>query len=369
MANSRVGKKAFVKTHPDSVFDGDWTPAPGDVSSFNCRLGWVSRTTPYRILRAGVFVVLITLGPPADSSCAELPRETVRHGIEGIVAAFDQFPVVVIGESHGVKQAGDFYVSLVRNSEFAAKVDDIVVEFGSQRSQPIVDRYIRGEDVPPKELAQVWRNTTKTLSWESPIYPALLTAVRDVNRRSSSSRRLRVLAGDAPIDWSRVHSHADWAAFQPNDVAFSDIILLGEQARRKVLVILGGNHVTKGGSRDLRPNTTTRVNAKFPGSMFIVLLHTGASAAVESQMAAWPVPALVSVAETRLATLPHAQRLLGDTCDAILYLGPGRSLKTAQANWEELDADYLQEVDRRHQIQFGCPLNLSRWKRGQRPCP
>jgi len=316
-----------------------------------------------------VLAVWIALGASAVSGRAESAGDTVRQGIEGIVAAFDHFPVVLIGENHGIKQAGDFYVSLVRSPEFAAKVDDIVIEFGSQRSQPIVDRYIRGETLPPKEFVKIWRDTTKTLSWESPIYPALLTAIRDVNRRSTSKRQLRVLAGDAPIDWSRVHTHADWAAFQPNDVAFSDVILRELQARKKILAILGGNHVTKGGSRDLRRNTTTRVNEKFPGSALVALLHTGAPAAMEAQIAAWPIPALASVHGTQLATLRHGHRLLDDTCDAILYLGPARTLTTATTDWDHFDADYLQEIDRRHRIQFGCPLNLSRWKRGQRPCP
>jgi hypothetical protein len=56
-------------------------------------------------------------------------------------------------------------------------------------------------------------------------------------------------------------------------------------------------------------------------------------------------------------------------CDALLYLGPAARLTTAQPDWDRLDRDYLQEVDRRHRIQFGCPFDLNRWKRGQRPCP
>jgi hypothetical protein len=38
-------------------------------------------------------------------------------------------------------------------------------------------------------------------------------------------------------------------------------------------VILGGNHVTKYGDRDRYPDMTTMVEARHPGSLYVVLLH------------------------------------------------------------------------------------------------
>ena len=198
----------------------------------------------------------------------------------------------------------------------------------------------------------------------------LLAAVREVNRRLPAGRRLRVLAGDAPIDWGKVHTRAEWAAFQPNDAAFADVISREVLAKHhRALVILGGNHLTKGGDRNGRPDTTTRVEQRWPGSLFVVLLHTAGSRGAEERMAAWRVPALMSVRGTWLAALPRGPRRLDETCDALLYLGAGSSLRTAEPDWNALTADELAEIDRRHRIQFACPLNLGRWKRGQRPCP
>jgi uncharacterized iron-regulated protein len=117
--------------------------------------------------------------------------------IQSIVRAFDRYPMVAIGESHWLKEAGDFYVALVRDKGFQSKVNCIMIEFASRRSQPIVDRYINGEDVAQTELQQVWRDTTKVFSWESPIYRRLLASVREVNRSLPPERRLRVLAGDS----------------------------------------------------------------------------------------------------------------------------------------------------------------------------
>src|SRR5258705_495369 len=76
-------------------------------------------------------------------------------------------------------------------------------------------------------------------------------AIRGVNRTLPPSRRLRVLAGDTPVDWSRLQTLDDWEALGSNDVSFAAVI--NEEViakRRKALVVLGSNHLYRGG----RPN-------------------------------------------------------------------------------------------------------------------
>jgi len=150
---------------------------------------------------------------------------TAQNAVRSIVDAFDRFPIVAIGEGHSLREVGDFYVSLVNDTGFRKKVNDIVIEFGSQLSQPILDRYINGEEVPLTELQQVWRNTTKVFAFESPVYAQLLKTVRDANRDLPPAHRLRVLAGDAPIEWTKVTSHKQWESYQPNDLSFAEVIV------------------------------------------------------------------------------------------------------------------------------------------------
>jgi hypothetical protein len=33
-----------------------------------------------------------------------------------------------------------------------------------------------------------------------------------------------VLAGDSSVDWSRIHTHAEWAALDDNNVSFAEVI-------------------------------------------------------------------------------------------------------------------------------------------------
>ena len=56
-----------------------------------------------------------------------------------------------------------------------------------------------------------------------------------------------------------------------------------------------------------------------------------------------------------------------DAADAFLYL---RNSGPVLPDWDALPADktYFPEVQRRHLIEFGRPLDLEKWKRMQRPC-
>src|SRR5262249_45958932 len=155
----------------------------------------------------------LSLLPSALSGAAAQHEQAapLRPGVEGIVGAFTSHPVVAIAEVHAVRQAGDFYVELVRDPAFQRTVDDIVVEFASGPSQALLDRYVvDAADVPAESLRSIWRDTTKLVSWDSPVYARWLAAIRDVNRARPAGRKLRVLAGDTPIDWSRMRTHEDW---------------------------------------------------------------------------------------------------------------------------------------------------------------
>ncbi len=64
-------------------------------------------------------------------------------------------------QGHGIKDLDDFILAVIRTPAFLAKVNDIVVECGNSLYQPVLDRYIAGEDVPFAEVQKVWRNTTQ----------------------------------------------------------------------------------------------------------------------------------------------------------------------------------------------------------------
>jgi hypothetical protein len=298
----------------------------------------------------------VKLKKAVEAAGARMGQADSQDAIPAIVHAFDSFPIVALGERHSLKAAGAFYLSLLKDSRFQNRVNCIVIEFGSRLSQPIIDRYINGDAVPRPELQSVWRNTTKVFAFESPIYAQLLEAVRDVNAGLPRERRMRVLAGDAPIDWASVTTHEQWESYQPNDASFAEVI--DEQVLapgRKALVILGGSHVNKSRDADEDANTTTLVERKHPGVIYVVLLAPSKPATLATLNA----PALIPT--------PHAPDH-GVYGDALLYLG--ENMSSADPDWQQYSADpgYMRELDRRARIEWGCGFDLQRFIKGLLPC-
>jgi hypothetical protein len=176
----------------------------------------------------------------------------------------------------------------------------------------------------------VWRDTTKVFAFESPIYAQLLKAVREANLGLPRDRRMRVLAGDAPIDWARVTTHEQWESYQPNDVSFAEVI--NEQVLAKglkALVILGGSHVSKSSDPDEDANATTLVERKHPGAVYVVLLASSEPSARSN----WRVPSLIPTPNPP----DH-----GDYGDALLYLG--ENLVSADPDWGKYRTDLRSDL-------------------------
>jgi len=182
--------------------------------------------------------------------------ETPGDPIRTLIAAFDRFNLIGLGERHQTLEDSQFRLKLIRDPEFARKVNDIVIEFGNPRHQSVLDRYVDGEDVPYAELSKVWLDTTQRASriWSSPIYEDLITVVRSVNFGLPKEKRLRVLAGDYPMDWSLFDLElarplprpevlkSEWP-YPDRDAAAATVIRKEVlDKNRKALVIFGGGH-------------------------------------------------------------------------------------------------------------------------------
>jgi hypothetical protein len=81
----------------------------------------------------------------------------VTDAVSGVLAAFDHYPIVALGEQHGIRELGDFYQALLRDPRFAETVNAVVMEYGNALYQDLADRYVNGEDVPYTELRKSGR--------------------------------------------------------------------------------------------------------------------------------------------------------------------------------------------------------------------
>lgn len=130
--------------------------------------------------------------------------------IHALMLQFESSDIVALGDRPGTREDSDLRIQLVRHPDFPNTVRYIVVECANASHQDALDRYIGGEDVPQQQLQKVWRDVTTPGACDSPVYEQFLDEVRTRNQYLPDARKLRVLAGDPPIDWARIHSREDW---------------------------------------------------------------------------------------------------------------------------------------------------------------
>jgi len=223
-----------------------------------------------------------------------------------------------------------------------------------QRYQPILDRYIAGVDVPFAEVQHVWRDTTvQQMCGASGFYEQLYPLVRSINQGLPAKHRLRIVAADPPIDWSKIHSYADLTPFFDRDGSIASVMESEVLAKhRKALMLFGVFHLLHGGGPG-QGDAVTRYERHYPGRTFVIsdLGYYGTSDEPHTDMKApggiWP--SLLMTRNSRIGSLSldsflqspittdkdcnvtaafggESSRTVADQVDAFLYLGPQKSL-------------------------------------------
>jgi len=196
---------------------------------------------------------LVMLGVPLANR-AQTQRPTKPTGTEpipgpavpAILAAFDKYEVVAMPEDHGLKDLDDLIFALIRNPAFPDKVNDIVVECGNSLYQPILDRYIAGDDVPLTEARKVWRNTDQPLcgGWGFGFFEQLYPLLRAINQKLPPGKRFRVLAGGLPMDREQVKSFQDLLKLGSRDANIASVMEKEVLSKhRKALMLFGTFHL------------------------------------------------------------------------------------------------------------------------------
>jgi hypothetical protein len=288
-----------------------------------------------------------------------------RDAETAILAAFKKYEVVAWGmqPAHGNRDDNDLILTLIRNPTFPDLVNDIAVECGNSLYQPVLDRYIGGEDVPLSEARHVWRNTTQPSCGYSAFYEVLFPLVRRLNQRLPPEKRLRVLAGDPPVDWSQVKSRDDMRRFYDRDETVASVMENEVLAKhRKALMLFGANHVKR-----LSGGAVDRYERYYPGVTFVITNHFGFgndtplaqyNDDLEKRMASWPVPSLIKMKGSWLDDLdasffPDEDRpgRFSTQVDGYLYLGPrDLILRDPVPGGVVLDDAFVAELRRRANI-------------------
>ncbi|MFB9684879.1 hypothetical protein [Amycolatopsis plumensis] len=291
-----------------------------------------------------VLAAAVLLVSPADAGQRRPDAATA------LLAAFDSHAIV----AKSSPDVGTFVFDLIRDPRFPGRVNDIAVECGNARLQPLLDAYTAGAPVP--EISSVWRDTTQPSCGFSTFYEQLFALVRQVNTTLPASRKIRVLAADPPVDWSRVQSPADLEPFLDRDASIASVVKTQVlQKNRKALLLFGLGHLTHDGGSA----AVARLEREYPGAAYVVADHRGFTAdnaRLEQRLGSWPQ--LVPLPGSWLGSLettffpvnrdypPGTRGYPG--VDAYLYEGPADLLLREPLSARAvLDAGYLAELRRR----------------------
>jgi len=167
--------------------------------------------------------------------------------VEPITAVFDAFrthDVVALGVGvHGNDQINAFVLTLVRDPR--SPVTDIVLEGLNALYQDAVDRYIRGENVKEADVVEASVNSTQTRQFlHPPRTDDFMRAIRAFNMKSPPQRRIRVLLGDPPLDWTTIHTHDQYLTVLAQRDSFPAGMIRREvvDKHRKALLLYGVMH-------------------------------------------------------------------------------------------------------------------------------
>lgn len=312
------------------------------------------------------FVVLL-LGArgPAGAVQSTSPQAMPVDPVAAIIEAFRTHNVVTLTDPHGNVQVQAFLLSLVRDPRFSEVLNDIVIETASARYQDVIDRFIRGDDVDRAVLRKAWEEHTVANSLGVQA-EELIRAVRTVNASLSGTKRLRVIAGDPPIDWDNITSGQDgrrWTELRdsyPADVVRRQVLDRG----RRALIVYGQGHLQR---RQIVSNydmstwqaqTVVSLLERDHGArIFNIWTLVDRGVELPEGVMSWRVPSLAVLRDTTLGAKDFGlfSRGLGDGTrfgvkseqlvpvpreewkmmrmeeqfDALLYLGPPASMTTA----------------------------------------
>lgn len=291
---------------------------------------------------------------PATAAAAARPAVPL-DAVTAVLDAFRQHALVGIGDAHGDRQGEAFQLALVRDLRFAALVNDIVMESGNSRHQAVVDKFVRGEEVPPDALRRAWLDTTQqVVSLE---VPELVTAVRRVNASLAPDRRLRVLLGEPPIDWERIRTSDELRQWEASPEANRDAFVVDLIRRevlaknRRALLLYGAGHLFR---KVINQSIVTLFESgQMQGAqaaqvkMTVLTIWTNAAAemsTMQADVAKWSAPSLAYLRGTTLGQVglsdyfgpggqdipPQWRAPMEEQFDAVLYLGPLATITLAR---------------------------------------
>jgi hypothetical protein len=312
--------------------------------------------------------------------------DKIISGEDYIIDAYKNCNIIGIGEGdHHLENSHHFFQRIFDNKKIQETVDIVIVEFANAKQQDILDKYIFGEEIDLNELRKIWRESTQSINrfGEATIYFELLLKIRNVNFTLSSNKKIRVLGGDPPIDWTLINSLEDYLKINITRELFAADLAIeyGIKRSKKVLMIYAEYHLTKISDKSRKnmlteindksikdlPTITNYVNTKYPDTMQIIAVLNPKELQLSEKTKNWPLYSIVDLKEEEFGNLPavnyftqifnndgrmilFAGNKLKELFDAFLYIGQSETWKRVDYSRSIFSDNDWNELNRRRQM-------------------
>ncbi len=352
----------------------------------------VSRRRFLKTAGAGLGAASVTGLAAARGASGARTAGTTASGLgvaDAVLAAFQNHRLVGLGETHGLQNHHDVLDMLLNDPRIPEVVDDIVIEFANALYQPTIDRFITGQPVDNAKLRPVWRNTTQSPqeTWDEPVYEQFFRTVRAVNWTLPPSKHMRVLAGDPPIDWSKITKRNEALVFQGQRDTHAASVVKHQVLDKghRALLCYGGWHLLHLPAKPPMPNTNlVNMIEQQTGERIYTTIDLVPSAGdpggLARSLSPYVLNTVIPTAGTWLGAFdtgfippvlggkpynPWCGVPLGSLADAGVYTGQPDVLT---ASWWNpaifLDPVYWKELHRRNTI-TGASVNLNSYRQHQ----
>jgi hypothetical protein len=208
--------------------------------------------------------------------CASAQAAPAGEVIAQIARQFDQHPLVMIGELHRFAQLHAFIQQLIHDPAFICRADDVVIEFGNSRLQPLADRWAAGGELTEAQLQSMWRETVVPFTWNSPLYRQFYEAIREINLKHLCTHPIRLVLGDVPLDWSQIKTAKEYVPFADRDASLAEVVEREVLARRHHAFVLAGEaHALKRQPKRApgaeEPAAAELLERRHPGALFVIV--------------------------------------------------------------------------------------------------
>ncbi|MFD2569278.1 hypothetical protein ACFSUS_01450 [Spirosoma soli] len=296
-------------------------------------------TTLFSLIVSAVLPVCLTSCEPKQDPAPDAVVVSTKpvDAAKGIVSLFDQYQVVALSELHYNQEIWDIVEAVLDNSRFQSTVQNIALEGGNARYQPLMDRYTNGESVTEAQIKQVWRNNTQVnTTYDAPVYLRMINHVRRINQSRATGQKLRVILLDPAIDWSSIKGETDYFPFLLDREPSMARVIEKEVYvnNQKILFIAGGPHVERNLPTAPVKSALTQLEEKHPKTTFNVAFYSGFGLdqqqlpQVEGLFSGWSKPAIALLEGTPQGELAAGINTAAKGPDGqLIDLYPGLKLK------------------------------------------